>query len=266
MVNLRKRPSAPVSSRKRTTSRASAASNEEKFIEVVSEESDGEDLDISIDSNDDNEDIEDSEESDITLDEELDNDNLSEDDKEIQRIIEKSQEETRNIPLTARQRAKLTNEDEEVTEETEQVMLTDEQTLKNSEKSRRRKLQRDAKVEETKRATIDRLLQKQQKKTPSKEEVEASEALQKATDKELKEAQQILSHGTVRFINREKESLVEFPDMETFAQYTQEFLLPANKIKSTATCEVCSKNTAKYTHPSTGKAFCSISCYKVIIN
>ena len=197
---------------------------------------------------------------------------VSEDDKEIQRIIEKTGEETRNIPLTARQRAKLDGGISELGEALETstsagLITTDEQALKNSEKSRRRKLQRDAKIEENKRATIDRLLQKQ-KKTPvtdsnSTSTADPTESTKSADNSITNES--TLKPGYTRYIDKSDLTLLQFPDLATLQSSMADLNCKPPKIYADpSTCQVCKKYSSKYVHPLKGTLFCSSACYKLI--
>ena len=270
MVNLRQRAAVvkkqAQEKNKRSSSRVALKVNIEEDVKIDSSES--EDIELSEVENDevldgyvsdsnevegDSFDIEDE-------DEELELSG-SEDDKEIKRIIEKSGAETRNIPLTARQRAKLSGGIEDPSIEANELdtttaALTDEQALRKSEKSRRRKLQRDAKMEETKRATIDRLLQKQKKPVTveNQSEVQSDESAALA----------ILKPGIVRFIDTSNGSCLHFADPETLQAFVSEFSAASRQSCHDSVCQICKKNQSKYVHPSNGQPFCSISCYKLI--
>lgn len=278
MVNLRQRAAAvtkPQSPNKRTSSRASAAVanylDEEVKIDSsdAEEEEEEEDIELSEDEilegyiSDSHKEVDD-DSFDIEDEEELSG---SEDDKEIQRIIEKTEAETRNIPQTARQRAKLTGGlllDGHPTDSKEEAhgatVVTDEQALRNSEKSRRRKLQRDAKMEETKRATIDRLLQKQKKPAA------ATENQSEETDgsKDSLSSLNILQPGTVRFIDNSNGPFLHFADPESLQSFASDIVAPARRSCRDSLCQICKTNPGKYVHPASGQSFCSLSCYKLI--
>lgn len=191
----------------------------------------------------------------------------SEDDREIRRIIKKTEAETRNLSLTARQRAKLTEPDNHITItpiESISSILTDEQSLKKSEKSRRRKLQRDLKLEETKRATIDRLLQKPPKVIAEQVNPETTAQAQERRNKDL-----MLKPDMIRYTDNSTQSTITFPDNETFEKYIQQFTNSASSrpfdcSKSRKICQVCNSEPKKYTHPTSGQAFCSLNCYKLM--
>jgi hypothetical protein len=190
----------------------------------------------------------------------------SEDDKEIRRIIEKTEAETRNMPLTARQRAKLEGGIQDpllqgTSHHPETDVISNEQALKMSEKSRRRKLQRAQKIEETKRATIDRLLQKQ-KKAPVLPTA-AEEAAIKEAEKVALEDESSLKSGMTRYIDRHTETILQFPDESTFNIFLSNFI-PKPHQNHDRTCQICKTSESKYTHPSNGQHFCSLSCYKLI--
>lgn len=276
MANLRQRT--PKSPAKRTSSRATAASpSKYEEVKIVSDGSE----DILMDTvSEDEADILDgyasdtqikptSSSDDISIDEDSDTNDLdedgaeeSEDDKEIRRIIEKTEAETKNIPLTARQRAKLEGGIQDPLQDSSKEgadTLSSEQALKLSEKSRRRKLQRAQKIEETKRATIDRLLQKQ-KKTP----VPSNESELKDSETAHIEDESVLKPGTVRFIDRPSETLLQFPDDSTYQTVLSDFAPPKHKDQSVKKCQICQKNESKYTHPRSGQLFCSLPCYKLI--
>lgn len=211
-----------------------------------------------------------SDDDDISIDSESETgsggDDESEDDKEIRRIIEKTEAETRNIPLTARQRAKLEGGIQDpllqnTHQETETDVISNEQALKLSEKSRRRKLQRAQKIEETKRATIDRLLQKQ-KKTPIAPSA-AEEAAIKEAEKEALEDGSVLKPGMIRYIDRPTETILQFPDESTFHAAISDFI-PKPLQNQDRSCQICEAMESKYTHPANGQFFCSLSCFKLI--
>lgn len=262
MANLRTKSPA-----KRTSSRATNASPS-KYEEVKIDSDDNEDILMDSESDEADEmesDILDGYASDAQTkssdDISIDDGEESEDDKEIRRIIEKTEAETRNIPLTARQRAKLEGgiQDPLQTNSNNQTdTLSSEQALKLSEKSRRRKLQRAQKIEETKRATIDRLLQKQKKTPAPSNDVEA-------TDSETvqNEDESVLKTGTVRFIDRPNETFLQFPDESTYQTVLSDFIQPKTEFIRKK-CQICHKNESKYTHPRSGHLFCSLSCYKLI--
>lgn len=189
----------------------------------------------------------------------------SEDDKEIRRIIEKTEAETRNIPLTARQRAKLEGGTVDFAESESNLAstaLTDEQALKKSEKSRRRKLQRDAKIEETKRATIDRLLQKQKKTPVNEEEADNTATIDNDSTDNFKDPA-TLESGYMRFIDNNTGTILKFPDDATFEAAISD-LTRLPKICTETSCQVCSHGQGKYVHPRSGKRFCSVNCFKLI--
>ncbi len=186
-----------------------------------------------------------------------------EDDREIQRIIEKTAAETQNIPKTARQRAKTAAESEVEGEEELLSLpmtkaLTDEQILKKSEKSRRRKMQRELKLEETKRATIERLLTKQRGSAdkPSEEFSESSPEMQTTQEK----GSNFISDGFVRYIDRSQETLLIVPEgSELFVTS-----IPKAVKSSVPSCSVCKTTFAPYKHPKSFQPFCSVSCFKNI--
>lgn len=290
MANLRQRAVVkPVKSpAKRTSSRSTGAAKEQ--YEEVKIDSDGSSEEILLDDDDEEEPISkngsdildgyasdnqikssSSSDDDISIDSESDATEIlgdeSEDDKEIRRIIEKTEAETRNMPLTARQRAKLEGgiQDPLLIESNNQHQGTDvisnEQSLKLSEKSRRRKLQRAQKIEETKRATIDRLLQKQ-KKTPAAPSADEDAAIKEA-ERVAKEGESILKPGIIRYIDRPDETVLLFPDDSTFNNIIADFS-PKPLLNSDRYCQICKANNSKYIHPANGKFFCNLSCYKLI--
>ena len=272
MVNLRQRPAAvlkkPQSANKRTSSRASTKSvnytEDNEDVNIDSSESE-DDIELSGPDNDEILDGYASSGESVDIDDEEDLElSGSEDDKEIQRIIEKTEAETRNIPLTARQRAKMAGGIDDPLEEKipeAATALTDEQALRKSEKSRRRKLQRDAKMEETKRATIERLLQKQKK--PGANENNPEEQADETTDPV--EDLNALKPGIVRFIdNASSGPCLHFADPETFQSFVSEFHAKPRQSCHDLICQICKKNQSKYIHPRNAQPFCSISCYKLI--
>lgn len=302
VVNLRQRQRPGAKTKTEPAKRKSS-----RIIENVSHDDKVEEEDINIDSDsesesksNDDEDIQlesDSENENEILDhsvisvsdveaEELEEDNSSEDssedsseegsedDREIRRILKKTEAETRNLSLTARQRAKINESDSKPMDESSSTpmntnTLTDEQSLKKSEKSRRRKLQRDLKLEETKRATIDRLLQKQPKIIAIEQvDTETSEQAQERREQDL-----ILKPGMIRYIDNALQSTLTFPDEETYENCIKDFkpvictgILNETEplAKGKGICQVCNVEPSKYTHPSKGKVFCSLKCYKSI--
>lgn len=275
MVNLRQRTAAATKvtktiPAKRTSGRNSgkSPSKEGKYAEVEEDIEIDEESDVLSSSSSDIEVSDDTEDSVVIEDDE----DGSEDDKEIRRIIEKTEAETKNIPLTARQRAKLEgkgDEDDEVLVEAqnEAKALTDEQALRKSEKSRRRKLQRDQKMEETKRATIDRLLLKQKKTVPSAASGEAEgstseQILNQSAEISADPFARTLQSGSIRLIETAQKTILQFADDSTFeAAFTDFSVKPSRR---DCVCQVCAKNPSKYAHPSKGTLFCSSSCYKMI--
>jgi hypothetical protein len=194
-------------------------------------------------------------------DEEDYDDDEDEDDREIQRIIEKTAEETQNIAKTARQRAKGHKKDAESEEELLSLPmskpLTEEQLLKKSEKSRRRKMQRELKLEETKRATIDRLLTKQRGGSSSAAEKQAKEDSENSPEmKASLPDPKCIPEGFVRYIDSGEVSLLIVP------QGSELFAPVLELSKSDLSCSVCKGQSASYKHPSSLKPFCSVSCYK----
>lgn len=280
MANLRQRPAAvakPIKSpAKRISSRVSetAVNYEEVKIDsddsdILLEESEEEivknESDIFDGYGSEANQIKSSSSDDISIDSESESENdnkygndESEDDKEIRRIIEKTEAETRNIPLTARQRAKLEGgiQDPLLLPKEAADVISNEQALKMSEKSRRRKLQRAQKIEETKRATIDRLLQKQKKTTPAPIE-------ETVTKEATLEDESILKPGMIRYIDRPNETVLQFPDESTFNTALSDFV-PKPLQSQERVCQICKTCESKYTHPANGRFFCSLSCYKLI--
>ena len=285
MANLRQRadPKTVKSPAKRASSRVTGTVHEK--YEEVKIDSDDSSEDILLDDEDESElivkngsDILDgyasdnkfisSSSDDISIDSESETesrgDDESEDDKEIRRIIEKTEAETRNIPLTARQRAKLEGGIQDpLLQDTHQEtdVISNEQALKMSEKSRRRKLQRAQKIEETKRATIDRLLQKQ-KKTPTAPSA-AEEAAIKEAEKVALEDESVLKPGMIRYIDRPAETILQFPDESTFNAVMFDFI-PKPIQNDNRSCQICKTRESKYTYPANGRFFCSLSCFKLM--
>lgn len=191
----------------------------------------------------------------------------SEDDREIRRIIEKTAAETKNIPLTARQRAakqaEKSKEADEDQEEKEQVFLSlpmskplsEEQMLLKSEKSRRRKMQREQKLEETKRATIERLLTKQRGAASDKASEETDEGVESVENLN----DNSIPSGCIRFIDRANDTFLVIPVGENCFSPP-----PTPLVRPTEICAVCKKCPRKYTHPTTGKPFCSLTCFKAL--
>lgn len=305
MVNLRTRPSQGVvkvgtpqkgkAAVLRTSSRAQNkktkyTDDDEEDEEVIEEDVDFDEKDLEIESsneedsstvNDNREVNESEEEEDIELESaeeeginslvDREEEDISDDDREIRRIIMKTNAETQILHLTARQKAKSDATTEHglgheniLLELPTSKPLTEEQVLNKSEKSRRRKMQRDAKIEENKRATIDRLLLKQQKPVP----VDASGGLTKeesaAADKIAELASKELQPGFYRYIDSKSESILQFPNPESLNLSfppTPPTKPETNKILY---CDICKKNESKYKHPSNLKRFCSLTCYKLI--
>lgn len=280
MVNLRQRAAATTkvtkSPVKRTSARVIQNATKYEELKIESDEEillDDEEESIKTESNENSKSSTSSSASaltsasdDISIDSESENDEFvinddeSEDDKEIRRIIEKTEAETRNIPLTARQRAKLEGgiQDPLLQNSTpENYIVSNEQALKMSEKSRRRKLQRAQKIEETKRATIDRLLQKQKKTpAPSTEEI-ITENVESSIDEFL------LNPGMMRYIDSQTGTALQFPDESTFNTALATFT-PKTLQTRVRSCQICKANESKYTYPVNGQFFCSLNCYKLI--
>ena len=139
--------------------------------------------------------------------------------------------------------------------------LTDEQALRKSEKSRRRKLQRDAKMEETKRATIERLLQKQ-KKPSATENLPEEQANEPADPVENLDT---LQPGIVRFIdNASSDHVCISQTPETFQSFVSEFRAKPRQSCHDSICQICKRIKVNTFIRATLSHFGSISCYKLI--
>lgn len=248
--------------------RSVASSKTPAYLDTVPSSDDDIQLESEVEvESEDEEDVETEEEEDSSVSSQSASLSDDEDDREIQRIIEKTAAETKNIPMTARQRAakqaeKAKATDEEPEEEEEEFLslpmskpLSEEQMLLKSEKSRRRKMQREQKLEETKRATIERLLTKQRGASSEKASEEASlsvESAENPTDNRIPD-------GCIRFIDRADATLLIIPEGVTCFSppHTPTAQSPLN-------CAVCEKCPRKYTHPASGKAFCSLACFKAL--
>lgn len=154
---------------------------------------------------------------------------VSEDEAEIRKIVQKTQAEATNLGLTARQRRLQNDQTPENSDENDPEPpllslpmtrpLTDEQMLRKSEKSRRRKMQQEAKLEETKRATIERLLTKQRGST-STSNAPASAVDQNGSGTAIAGPSTFdIPSGFYRYIDRADSTLLLFPDQETQAAF-----------------------------------------------
>ena len=121
-------------------------------------------------------------------------------------------------------------------------------------------MQRELKLEETKRATIERLLTKQRGSTNNSGEKQTDEVSESSP--EMQAAQPDLNRipdGFVRYIDRGRETLLIVPEgSELFVKTS------LNLPKSVPSCSVCKSSSAAYKHPSNLAPFCSVSCFKNI--
>jgi INO80 complex subunit B len=150
------------------------------------------------------------------------------------------------------------NDFEEISEPVAKNKLpTEEELLIKSEKSRRRKHQREQKIEESKTATIQRLLEKQgsrsKKMMPNSNEPGA-EVEPNAVKREE------LPPGSSRYLDSKEETkLFLVPDV-----YYNGLTRTAERTDAILCSGPGCKNLKRYTHSGLLKPVCSLSCYRLV--
>lgn len=169
--------------------------------------------------------------------------------------------------MTARQKAKLEQEsrmymdiDEILPSAHKKPDLTEEEILKRAEKSRRRKLQQDQKMEEHKHATIQRLLMKQGAKSKKMklEQMGEGNASVESLGNALVEEKPFEG---CRYVDSKDTTCLVITNEKTFEQVFAPIATP----KAELSCSVpgC-HNPKKYTHAKSDRPVCSLQCYKAI--
>lgn len=275
----------PASPAKTRPTRQAAVKNLPKYLTEVridEDTTDGEDVEIKLESEveskedvesegsvelsedeEDEEEEEDDDEESISADESEPSISVDdEDEREIQRIIEKTAAETKIIGKTARLRAMAGEASSEHDEELMSLPitnpLTEEQLLKKSEKSRRRKMQRELKLEETKRATIERLLSKQRGSSAGEKQADEYSESSPELQTESNQDPNLIPEGLVRYIDRAGETVLIVPEGSQLFPPSSAATHPP----SASSCSVCKAQSPRYKQPVTLMPFCSVACFR----
>ena len=170
--------------------------------------------------------------------------------------------------LTARQRALLQAETLSLDSSPSLEMLsapralTEEELLKKSEKSRRRKTQRDQKLEQSKADTIQKLLQKQGSRSKKMKSTMPMKVHQEKAEAYLTvDPSSKLQNNCIRYLSKDKDTFIilgtDVPDITELQSQSS----------SPPTIEKCSikgcNNLRKYSHAGTSASVCSLDCYKL---
>lgn len=145
-----------------------------------------------------------------------------------------------------------------------QRKLTEEELLKRSEKSRRRKMQRDQQLEESKTETIQKLLQKQSTRSRKMAAVDAATAESvMLVGNSTPDANVILPTAN-RIVYRNDSQLGPLIILGSKVSFEPQ---PAGNIK-TRDLQLCGvqgcKNPKRYTHSKLHIPICSLSCYRKV--
>lgn len=179
----------------------------------------------------------------------------------------------RPTKMTARQKSRLAAaSDENLSTGPETVSstmapkkLTEEELLKRNEKSRRRKMQRDQQLEDSKAETIKKLLQKQSTRSKKMEkslapDVPEADAEVVFESKTAKSSALLPAHGHIVYRSDAKNGpLLILGDGISFEQQKSSQL----PIPPTCSIKGC-RQPRKYTHASKGVPVCSLACYKLV--
>lgn len=172
--------------------------------------------------------------------------------------------------MTSRQRAKLAQEAAYYDEPDpitftsipkKQPQYSEEELIKRAEKTRRRQLQRDQKLEESKQATIQKLLQKQgaRSKKMQSEQQTASNLVQRDARESREEERNFVG---ARYIDSKDSTVLVVTDEKMFQQVFGDRPVVQAEQKCSATG--CT-NPRKYTNSKDHKPVCSLSCYNQLI-
>jgi INO80 complex subunit B len=170
-------------------------------------------------------------------------------------VSQSEEESVQTERLTARQRSILQAESIESTPSLESlsIPLTEEEQLRKSEKTRRRAVQRDLKLEQSKADTIKRLLQKQgtrSKKMKLQEKAEEVVGVRK-------EKVNSMGTGMIRYVNNKDQTCARLGvDIPLITHRSRE-----NPKMMTCAVAGCS-NPKKYLHSKLLRPVCSLDCYK----
>lgn len=202
------------------------------------------------------------------------------DEEDARSTVSQSSANTESVSpkrLTARQKAiqkrEKVDDEEGLTEQTDHLVarkgkkkdLTEEEMLLESEKIRKRRHQRDQKLEESQRATIERLLQKQSSRSKK-----SQKTIQNIDEIAENEAEDIASHQlpaivelsdqTIKFVsNKEGESLI-VPEAVFNAS------LPKPTPFNVVLCSVKGCKNPKSCSLVEGRPICSFECYKKLVS
>lgn len=154
--------------------------------------------------------------------------------------------------LTKRQRSLYYNEQVELmdidsVENEGKAVKSQENQLRRSEKARRKKHQTEIKLETTKQATIDKLLNRSVKKRKSAVQAETTPSQAEAS---------VVPPGVYRYVDSAK-----FPFAFLIIQSGDEKGFANNEICMKQSCLIC-KNESKYATKA-GIRVCSLDCYRL---
>jgi len=141
--------------------------------------------------------------------------------------------------------------------------MTEEEVLKRAEKSRRRRIQQEEKLEEHKRATIQRLLQKQGARSKRMQVEQAQQDASVAT----MQASKMMDNRTsgnercVRYVDRRDETHLVITDEDAYNLMFGKQSAPRKEEKCAAPgCNA----PRKYTHAKLMRPVCSLQCYRAV--
>jgi INO80 complex subunit B len=135
--------------------------------------------------------------------------------------------------------------------------LTEEEMLLESEKVRKRKHLRDQKLEESKRATIERLLQKQSSRSKKTAKTPSDDASTSASEEQVQSILP-LSSETKKYVSRR--------DAEFLMVSGEEVMGEKYKLPKRPSCCIKGCNNQKMYSSTSGKPLCSLACYKKLLN
>jgi INO80 complex subunit B len=171
--------------------------------------------------------------------------------------LDSSDTELAPTKLTARQRAKLVPNTDDIDESEQVSSVTVEDQLRKSEKSRRRMLQRDEKLEQSKVETIRRLLEKQGNRSKRMKNSNNPNANGNAESGEtqLKPHHQpvLLGPDHLIYISRQDGPILLVSEVHPLGRN----YVPKSDVK----CVNCG-NIKKYTHSKLNEPICSLTCYR----
>lgn len=215
--------------------------------------------------------------SDLDDDDEEDEDELESDEGEFSEDEEEDEEEVDMSRMTSRQRARymaasqgdldLSAAHEALPASKKKAALSEEELLKRAEKTRRRQLQRDQKLEEHKQATIQRLLQKQGARSKKmKQEQEGfgggDRADGQVEGQQPRKTALLESSPGYRYTDSAEGTRLLITDEAAFKSVFKPSIRTAllGPLCAAAGCSA----PRRYTHPTLGKPACSLKCYKAL--